>query len=291
MEQVTTVRAANQKHENQQGGTSVKLQSQKTIEIKGRVIGGEKYLYCISVRPDCMATLKTATAESAAYNPDIMEWRIDSYDKVFHAADENDPQVIEDVLEALRTMTDIAEGIPFLICMRAFEEGGVKKYSNAFRYRIYEACMKTGLVDLVDIETLGDQDWNRKIIDAAHANGVTVVCSNHTYTGIIDEEHMIMLCKRNAEAGGDISKTLVMAKDDRDVAIVANSMRRVKEERIIDVPFCFYAMGEAGITTRVVGGEYGADYAYFSLRETIEGSLGESTADYLGLSDLFARKD
>ena len=269
----------------------MKLQSKKKINIKGRIFGGEEYMYCISVRPDCMETLKKATAESAAYNPDVMEWRIDSYDKVFNATDYHDPQVIEDVLEALKVMTDIANGIPFLICMRAFEEGGVKKYPDDFRFRIYEACLKTGLVDLVDIETLGDQEWNKKIIDVAHANGVTVVCSNHTYTGIIDEESLIAICKRNADAGGDISKTLVMAKDDRDVAIVANAMRRVKEECIIDVPFCFYAMGEAGITTRVVGGEYGADYAYFSLRETIEGSLGESTEDYLGLKDLFALKD
>lgn len=270
----------------------MKLQSKNQIDIKGRVFGGEKYLYCISLRPDCLEMLRQVTQEALTYNPDFIEWRVDHFGKILNANYESpDQSVFDDATDALRVMASIAEGIPLLLCLRQFEEGGVANYPLKFRYEVIEACIKTGLVSLIDIEDQGEEWFNEKVTRLSREHGVIIMRSNHTYTGIVDEEQLITLCKNNVIHGGDISKVLVMAKDVEDVIKVARAMRRVKEENIIDQPFCFYAMGEAGIITRINGDEYGADFVYFSLRETIEGSLGEGIEDYLGLRDIFKKTE
>ena len=63
----------------------MKLKSNIKVDIKGKILGGEKFLYCISIRPGDKIRLLEDAKEAMSFNPDIVEWRIDYFNPMLES--------------------------------------------------------------------------------------------------------------------------------------------------------------------------------------------------------------
>lgn len=266
----------------------MKLQSKIKVEVKGKVIGGDAFLLCVSTRPTDWESLIADMEEAKSYRPDIVEWRIDHYDVVQQADFDRDgaESAVEPLLAALRKVHEILDGIPLLLCFRQFEEGGVKPYPLDMRVKLLEVCVSTGLVDLVDLEVLGEDWFNEKVAAILRTNGVKLIYSHHKWHGMTDENQIVEAVMEMQRKGADIAKFAVIIKDARDAVTLARAGKRLKEPGMLDIPLCFYPLGDTGLLMRLMGDRYGVDYMYCALNGDFEGGVEESTLDYMALRAL-----
>ena len=60
----------------------MRLQSDKKVTVKNKVLGGPIPLICLPLVAEDRSALLQQTAELTQLNPDLLEWRIDGYDQV-----------------------------------------------------------------------------------------------------------------------------------------------------------------------------------------------------------------
>ena len=87
----------------------------KDIRVKGRLIGGDKPALCVPLVEKTTAALAEAAGRLAALQPDIIEWRVDYFDRLDRE---------REVMAALEVVHREAAGIPLLFTCRHHREGG-----------------------------------------------------------------------------------------------------------------------------------------------------------------------
>lgn len=262
-----------------------KPQSKVKVAVKSKVIGGEHFLYACPIRSGNRISLMQDVREALTYAPDIIEWRTDFFSPIL------DKNFAADFLaQTLEELSAILGDTPLLLCMRDQSEGAFRYTSPEVRMRVVEACLSTGLVDLVDVETFGEEQFTQEVRRLAKMFNAKLILSNHSYVGICSEEKMIEALVACRDRGADIAKLYYTANCGKDVIDVARTAKRVKDEALIDIPFCFTLMGDCGLIARVMGHKYGNDYCYFSLRGA-KGGQEEDMTYYLGLKEAFGIAD
>jgi 3-dehydroquinate dehydratase-1 len=258
-----------------------KPQSKVKVTVKAKVIGGKGFLYACPIRSGNRISLMQDVREALTYGPDIIEWRTDFFSPIL------DTDFATDLLaQTLEELSAILGDVPLLLCMRDQSEGAFRYTSPKVRMKVIETCLSTGLVDLVDVETFGEEHFTQEVRRLAKRFNAKLILSNHNYAGIGSEEKMIEALVACRDRGADIAKLYYTANCDKDVIDVARTAKRVKDEALIDIPFCFTLMGDCGLIARVMGYRYGNDYCYFSLRGA-KGGQEEDMTYYLGLREAF----
>ena len=92
----------------------MRLQSDKQVTVRGKVIGGSEPLICLPLVAKTKADLLSQAGQLTALNPDLLEWRIDGYGNV---AD------IGDSLQTLSELRDVIGNIPLIFTCRIDAEG------------------------------------------------------------------------------------------------------------------------------------------------------------------------
>jgi 3-dehydroquinate dehydratase-1 len=230
----------------------MRLKSKKKIIIRGKEIGGEHPLVCLPL----VAVDKDSLIEQAKYlvslKPDLIEWRIDSFNNV---------EKLKVVIDALQELREVMSNIPLLFTLRCAWEGGAKKISQSIRKEIIIGSLKTGLIDIVDFELSNDAELIKEIKAEVKQNKATLILSCHNFENTPDKQSILNKLEEAYNMGADIAKLCVMPQNYSDVLTLLSATLEAREE-ILDIPLITIAMGEMGAITRIAGGMFGSDVTF-----------------------------
>jgi len=170
---------------------------------------------------------------------------------------------------------ELAKGLdkPWIGCNRLGAEGGRWRGSEAARTEQLLTASELG-ADIIDIE-LGTEDLEGLISQIKERS--RCLLSFHDFEGTPSLDKMREIIKRQLGMGADICKVVATAKKFEDNLAVL--------QLITDFPgvaVVAFAMGEPGLTSRILCPLLGGSFTYASLGRGKESAPGQITAGELG---------
>ena len=190
--------------------------------------------------------------ELKQFNPDLVEWRIDSYENV---------EDVDDSLGVLKALREKIGNIPLIFTCRIDVEGGFKQISADIRLKLMQAAIGCGLLDLADVEMCNETAFIENIKDVAKRNGTRLIFSYHNFDQTPDEAFIFDKLVQAQEMGADIAKVAVMPKDYKDVLVLLSATLKARTE-YLRIPIITMSMGPEGGVTRLAGGLFGSDLTF-----------------------------
>lgn len=211
----------------------------KTVSIKKTEIGLGLPKITVPVMGRDMQEM-LLSARAAAKDADILEIRLDSFERVLERP------ALRDLLKALREYTPL----PLLVTFRTAAEGGARALSEQEYQDLLLYIMKECRPDLLDVE------FRRTAAAGLLANaerlGIPTVASFHDFSATPDEDSIKNLLGQMAYAGASVAKAAFMPNGREDVETVLSAGLSLKGK--LPVPMVLISMGELGRITR-----YGAE--------------------------------
>lgn len=235
----------------------MRLQSKQIIEVRGKKIGAAYPLICLPLVAKEKTSLLNQAEELIPLAPDLIEWRIDSFDYA------------EDIDFCLQTLADLRAKIPsfpLILTCRIDIEGGIQKISPKKRLELIKTAIQTGIPDIVDIELCNNSQFVSTILNAAARYGIKVILSFHDFEKTPQETVIINRLVRAQEMGAHIAKAAVMPNSQRDVLVLLNATLKARTEAL-QIPIITMSMGKLGIVTRIAGGLFGSDITFAAGKE------------------------
>lgn len=199
--------------------------------------------------------MKQAARAGKEPGVDAVEWRVDLYEHALWPAQ---------VLAALKAMRTVLGDIPLLFTCRTAKEGGELDMEKEDYYALNLTAARSGLVDLVDVESDTAEDVSQHIAQL-HELGVKVVASRHDFEKTPGDAQLRGHLERGWEVGGDISKLAVMPQDPEDVTRLLTVTKAVHEEN--GRPLIAISMGGLGVSSRTEGERYGSAMTFAALAQ------------------------
>ena len=259
----------------------MKLQSEIQYAMNGVTIGGKKYLSCIMVKEGSQEAILKAAREVMQYSPDIVEWRLDYVNPMM------DTNFAERTLcETVHRLAEVVRGAALLMTFRIKEQGGLRPFPRDLRLRMVKACIQTGKIGIVDVEIDSDAEYVREIKETAALYGTKVLLSFHDWDCVPDNRFMLNKVREAMEKGADIPKLYLTANSYEDVIRIAETAKRIREEGICRTPYCMCGMNHIAMITRILGGECGSDFGYFTC-SGVRGGYEEDDDYFKAILDVF----
>ena len=230
----------------------MRQQSKVQVVVRGTTIGGSRPLICLPLVGQTGIRILHEAKELIALQPDLLEWRIDAYDKVENA---------DTCLSLLQELRECVGNIPLIFTCRIDLEGGIKKIAQEKRLDLYTAVMQSGNVDLVDVELCNGQEFVHAIKEQALANNVKLILSHHNFKETPSEQFICAKLVEAQTAGADIAKLAAMPKNYGDVLTLLVATNRARNG-IIQGPMVTMSMGLEGAVSRLAGGLFGSDITF-----------------------------
>jgi 3-dehydroquinate dehydratase-1 len=230
----------------------MRLQRDTKIAIKNKVIGGPDYLICVPLLAVERSDLFQEAAALKQLDPDLLEWRIDAY---AHAQD------IDDSLDTLAELRKQVHDTPLIFTCRTHSQGGLNKLASEHRQCLLTEAIKTGYLDIVDIELSNDADFIQSIMETARNYGVRVILSYHNFETTPDEAIILETLLKAQNLGADIAKVAAMPKKYKDVLTLLSATLKAREQGL-KIPAITISMGPLGRLSRIAGGLFGSDITF-----------------------------
>jgi 3-dehydroquinate dehydratase-1 len=224
---------------------------QPPLLIRNAEFGGPQPLFCIPLVAKDSAQLSAQAQVAHHLKPDVVEWRADSFDGI-------DAQTVLGAADSLRQILDTE---PIIFTLRSHSEGGAKPMDQDIRLQVIESALRSGLIDIVDLELSNGRQFLKPLIDGAHELGKRVILSFHDFKSTPASDVLLDRISTMVTEGADIAKIACMPNDHADVLRllqVTSSARQM----LPSVPLCTMSMGRLGSITRVAGFLYGSDMAF-----------------------------
>ena len=230
----------------------MRLQSDTKIAIRNKVIGGPDYLICVPLLAAERSDLFNEVAAIIRLDADLLEWRIDAY---AHAQD------IDDSLDTLSELRKQIDDTPLIFTCRTDSEGGLNKLASDQRQCLLTEAIKTGNLDIVDVELRNDADFVQPILETARRFGVRVILSYHNFETTPGEAFILKMLLKAQDLGADIAKVAVMPKEYQDVLTLLNATLKARQQGL-KIPAITMSMGPQGRLSRIAGGLFGSDITF-----------------------------
>ncbi len=230
----------------------MRQQSKIQVNVRGAVIGGPQPLICLPLVGDTATKILQEADGLVALQPDLLEWRIDAYEKV---------ESTEDCLSVLKELRNTIGEIPLLFTCRIDLEGGFKKISRQSRLELFVAAIESGNIDIVDVELCNDSEFVQTIKNCARANNVKLILSYHNFKETPSKPFIYSKLVEAQTAGADIAKLAVMPKDYGDVLTLLSATNKARNEAV-QGPIVTMSMGPEGAVSRLAGGLFGSDITF-----------------------------
>jgi 3-dehydroquinate dehydratase I len=188
--------------------------------------------------------------------PDVVEWRADFFADLSASA----------LVEAAHQLRSVLERRAILFTLRVDHEGGKAAISQASRAACIDAVVRSGAIDLLDLELSNEPEFLTRVIDAARAANVRVVMSFHDFDKTPGNDFLLGKIAAMVEQGADIAKIACMPQEAGDVLRLLQVTLTARGQ-FPDVPLCTMSMGRLGSLSRVAGFLYGSDMAFAVAQE------------------------
>ncbi|MBP3852385.1 MAG: type I 3-dehydroquinate dehydratase [Erysipelotrichaceae bacterium] len=219
-----------------------------TVKVRNVVIGEGLPKIIVPIVAKTKEEILAAAKSFEGIQLDIVEWRVDWFDGVF------DFDQVEDVIKDLRP---VLGDTPILFTFRTSKEGGEKAIDAPAYVELNKKAAATGLVDMVDVEAFTGDEYVKEIIEAAHANGVKVVASNHDFDKTPAKEDIVYRLRKMQDLGADIPKIAVMPQNKKDVLTLLSATEAMATD-YADRPIITMSMAGTGLISRLAGEVFGS---------------------------------
>ena len=213
-------------------------------------------LICVPICAPTLPEMETMVVRAGSV-ADIIELRADCL------LEQEVPKFVERVGQIISSVA-----VPVIITFRPAEEGGYRTLTILERKEFWQS-MKPSPKVLFDIEYV--LTTTEAVIRSSN-----IVCSNHSFEGVpVDFERRY---ERLAATPARILKVAVQANDTVDCLPVFRLLERAANEgkKLIAL-----AMGDAGLTTRILGPSRGSYLTYAALEEGSGTAPGQLTVEQL----------
>ncbi len=214
----------------------------KTVALKNTVLGDGIPKICVPVVGCTREEICAQAREIRAVEPDLVEWRVDFYENIFHA---------EEAGKTLELLAEILGEIPILFTFRSSLEGGEKAISAEEYFQLNAWAASREEVSLVDVEGRREDLDSRALVAAIHEKDTPVVVSNHFFHETPEREMLDRIFRELEATGADILKLAVMPQNEKDVLRLLEVTTEMKEKT--DRPVITMSMGKLGVVSRISG--------------------------------------
>ncbi len=209
----------------------------KTVEMNDLVIGEGQPKICV---PIVARTIDDAVSQAAAIeNCDLIEIRGDYIENY------NNSEYVAELVKSVRNVIDK----PFIFTFRTANEGGERNIRVSAYVNILKAIIKSGEIQMVDVELFSGEQVVREIVSFAREHHVHTILSNHDFNGTPDENELVQRLKAMERAGADIAKIAVMPRKNTDVL----RLMMATELASLEIPVVTMSMGRLGMLSRISG--------------------------------------
>lgn len=228
------------------------------VVVRDVVIGEGIPKICVPVVGVTREEILKSAEQICAVGADIVEWRADWYEDVF---------VFEKVEETAKALRNVLEDIPVLFTFRTAREGGERAIEKEAYTELNQKIIKTGCIDMVDVEAFTGDDVVTAVIETAHAHGVKVVASNHDFQKTPAKEEIIARLRNMQESGADITKIAVMPRDKTDVLTLLEATEEMCS-KYANRPVITMSMAGMGVISRLCGEVFGSAITFGAAGKT-----------------------
>ncbi len=232
----------------------MRLLPKKQLQIRGRIVGGERVLFCLPLQEKNADKLYLQAQSLKKLAPDIVEWRLDGFTGLA------DMDLCLHTLERLRSVLD---DIPLLLTCRSVDEGGEGDMPQQQRRLLLEALISSHKIDLVDVELSSGDDVLAPLSAIAGEYGVKTIFSYHNFTTTPPQRELLAILQKMEESGADIAKLAVMPLCQQDVLALLQVILMARTS-LLDIPLIAIAMGDMGKVSRLAAGLFGSDITFAS---------------------------
>jgi 3-dehydroquinate dehydratase type I len=134
-------------------------------------------------------------------------------------------------------------------------------YNNSERRERLLEAIRAGAA-FVDVETEADNDFRKIIAEQARLNNCKLIVSYHNFDETPSLSEMCNIIDTCKKQGADIVKLVTTARNKSDAARVLSLY-----DKYLDTSLVAFAMGEAGLITRVACVFLGAPYTYAAISD------------------------
>lgn len=228
------------------------------IKVRNITLGEGKTKVCIPLVSTSADNIEHDLRDLKSISFDILEWRMDYYKQIAEK---------EHIDYALDSIREAVKDAPILATFRTKEEGGVRSISNEDYIKLLKYIIRTGKVDMIDIEFFKDEEAWKQISEYAHKHNVVVVASNHHFDKTPSKEEMIEILCSLKEKGADVPKLAVMPANDKDVLALIEATHEVSRVKNIN-PIITMSMGEEGLITRIAAEFFGSCLTFACVKKS-----------------------
>ena len=230
----------------------MRQQSEIQVTVRNSTIGGPLPLVCLPLVGDTQAKVLQEAEALVNLEPDLLEWRIDGYE---HVAD------IVDCLSLLKEMRTIIGDTALIFTCRIDVEGGMSKLDRETRLNLNSEAIKSGNIDIIDIELCNDRQFIDIIKAQTQEYGVKLILSYHNFVETPSEHSIYAKLVEAQSRGADIAKFAAMPQNHGDVLSLFNATQKARNEAV-QVPIVAMSMGPIGAVSRIAGGLFGSDITF-----------------------------
>ena len=219
------------------------------LVLRGKTLaGGRLPAVCAPLVARTRAALAAEAAAVAALQPDLLEWRVDFFERIGDTAE---------VLEAARAVQQAAGDIPVLFTRRAQWEGGQTiGLAEPQVLALYEAVAASGTVAAMDFEMGNAAADVQQVRALTRRHGLALVLSFHDFQRTPADAELDARFDQAQRLQADVAKVAVMPQSLEDVHRLLGATLRASER--LAIPVISMSMGGLGAVTRLCGGAFGS---------------------------------
>ncbi|WP_165088056.1 type I 3-dehydroquinate dehydratase [Neisseria yangbaofengii] len=218
-----------------------------TVQIKNVTLGAGSPKIAVPLVAKNSDGLQQAIAGLAGLSFDIVEFRVDFLDTAADA---------DAVLAQTEMVRQALPDTPLLFTFRRAAEGGECPCDDDYYFDLIHRAIKSGLIDIIDIELFAGDEKVRAAVQVAKAKGVVALLCNHDFDKTPEKEEIAGRLKKMESLGADICKIAVMPQSTADVLTLLEATQEVYQTA--KQPIVTMSMGKLGVISRLAGQTFGS---------------------------------
>jgi 3-dehydroquinate dehydratase-1 len=244
----------------------IRIKEKETVDMKNNKCIIPKICGAVSGRT--AEAFRKQFMEAEKYKIEIIEWRLDSMVDTYESF-KPEKESIKACIEMLRETKK-----QVILTLRSVKEGGFFK-GNTKEY--FEILMEMdALFDfgMIDIEYARWIEHTAGFVGELPGNGGNRIVSHHDFERVPESSEILALFGKMAGLDAAFVKGAFMAKDFSDtlrlMEVALDFNREYPERKLI-----YMAMGEAGMTSRILTGEAASAITYGSVDTKVPTAPGQ----------------
>lgn len=223
------------------------------VKIRNLVLGQGIPKVCVPIIGSRIEEMLREIEMAKEQKADLVEWRADCCEYI------DDPAEMVSVAQELR---NTLQDMPLLFTYRT--EDKVDPVDLEAYVELNKVMVKSGLVDIIDIELLRGDEICQELCRLAHQYQIKCIISNHDFEGTPAVEDIVARLERMQQLGADIPKQAVMPNSSKDVVTLLAATEEYAREKASG-PFITMSMKWLGNVSRISGEFFGSALTFGSI--------------------------